>query len=79
MGRLGEVTILLALFVLFWTMHGTRAHYDDYDYEDYDEDDRYDYDEDEDVEEEEDYEEEDADTSAEPERGEPPTASLQNQ
>ena len=65
MGRLGEVALLLALFVLLGSMHGTRAQYDEYDYEDYGEADSYDYDEDEDTDE--DYQEEDADASAAPE------------
>merc|ERR1711971_520253 len=81
MGRLGEVALLLALFVLLGNMQGTRAQYDEYDilYEDYDE--AGSYDEDEDVEE--DYQEEDADTSATPEEagggGTPPTYGPQNQ
>merc|ERR1719381_244845 len=54
MGRLGEVAILLALFVLFGTLHGTRGQYPGYNYEDYDEADGYDYDD------EEYYQEEDA-------------------
>merc|ERR1719234_2347800 len=62
-------------------MSGTRAQYDEYDYEDYDEAGSYDYDEDEDVEE--DYQEEDADTSAAPEEagegGISPRAGPQNQ
>ena len=77
MGRLVEVALLLALFVF---LHGARAQYDDYDYEDYDEADSYDYDEAEDVEE--DFQEE-GDASSEPgevgEGGEPPRAGLQNQ
>merc|ERR1711971_881028 len=81
MGRLGEGAILLALFVLLGNMQGTRAQYDEYDYEDYDEAGSYDYDEDEDVEE--DYQEEDADTSAGPEEagggGISPTEGPQNQ
>merc|ERR1712172_367301 len=81
MGRLGEVALLLALFVLLGSMSGTRAQYDEYDYEDYDEAGSYDYDEDEDVEE--DYQEEDADTSAGPEEagggGISPRAHSQNQ
>ena len=77
MGRLREVALLLALFLLL----GTRAQYDGPwdDFEDYDE---HEYVEDEDVEEE-DYQEEDADASAEPEEadegGEPPMAGPQNQ
>merc|ERR1719209_2869997 len=54
MGRLGEVAIVLALFVLLGTLHGTRGQYDDYSYEYNDEADGYDY------EEEEYYQEEDA-------------------
>merc|ERR1719289_213236 len=54
MGRLGEVAIVLALFVLLGTLHGTRGQYDDYSYEDNDEADGYDYDD------EEYYQEEDA-------------------
>merc|ERR1719175_21163 len=54
MGRLGEVAILPALFVLFGTLHGTRGQYPGYNYEDYDEADGYDYDD------EEYYQEEDA-------------------
>ena len=80
MGRLGEVALLLALFVLL----GTRAQYNAVqhngpwdDFEDYDER-EYDFDEDEDMEEE-DYQEEDADTSTDPEVGEPPRADPQNQ
>ena len=42
MGRPGEVALLLALFVLLGTLHGTRAQYDDYDDYNYEEDD-YDY------------------------------------
>ena len=61
MGRPGEVAFLLALFVLLGTLHGTRAQYDDYGFEDYDESD-YDYDDD-DGGEEADYQEEDADGS----------------
>ena len=34
MGRPGEVAFLLALVILLWTLHGTRAQYDDYDYDD---------------------------------------------
>merc|ERR1719500_446912 len=81
MGRLGEVALLLALFVLLGSMHGTRAQYDEYDYEDYDEYGSYDYDEDEDMDE--DYQEEDADASGRPEEagegGEAPMAYPQNQ
>merc|ERR1712212_1184079 len=57
MGRPGEGAFLLALFVFFGTMHGTRAQYEDYDDYGYNED-EYDY-------REEEYEDEDAD--AEPE------------
>ena len=66
MGRPMEVAFLLALFVLLGSMHGTRAQFDNYDYEDYDVS-VYDLlsDEDEDVEEE-DYLKEDTDASAEP-------------
>jgi len=80
MGRLGEVALLLALFLLL----GSRAQYNrPWDnFEDYDER-EYDFDEDEDLEDEEDYQEEDADASAEPEEadeeGEPPRAHSQNQ
>ena len=78
MGRPGEVVLLLALLVLLGTIHGTRAQYDNYDYEDYDEADNYDFAEDENVEEE-DYQEEDADASGDTEDGDeggrPPTAS----
>merc|ERR1719209_1618727 len=81
MGRLGEVALLLALFVLLGSLHGTRAQYDEYDYEDYDEYGSYDYDEDEDMDE--DYQEEDADASGGPEEagegGEAPMAYPQNQ
>merc|ERR1719209_297759 len=81
MGRLGEVALLLALFVLLGSLHGTRAQYDEYDYEDYDEYGSYDYDEDEDMDE--DYQEEDADASGRPEEagegGEAPMAYPQNQ
>ena len=80
MGCLGEVALLLALFVLLGNMHGIRAQYDEYDYEDYDEADSYDYDEDEDVEEE---DADSADTSAALEEtgqgGVSPTAGPQNQ
>merc|ERR1712212_597695 len=57
MGRPGEGAFLLALFVFFGTMHGTRAQYEDYDDYGYNED-EYDY-------RDEEYEDEDAD--AEPE------------
>ena len=81
MGRLGEVALLLALFVLLGSMHGTRAQYDEYDYEDYDEYGSYDYDEDDDMDE--DYQEEDADASSGPEEagegGVAPMANPQNQ
>ena len=81
MGRFWEVALLLAFFVLLGSMHGVRAQYDEYDYEDYDEAGSYDYDEDEDTEE--DYQEEDADASAGPEeageRGKPPTTGPQIQ
>ena len=81
MGRLGEVALLLALFVLLGRMQGTRAQYDEYDYEDYDEADSYDYDEDDDMEE--DYKEEDADGNASPEEadevGEVPLDDPENQ
>merc|ERR1719341_1727686 len=79
MGRLGEVALLLTLFLLL----GTRAQYNGPwdDFEDYDEH-EYDFVEDEDIEEE-DFEEEDADAGAEPEAadegGEPPMAGPQNQ
>merc|ERR1719341_1017900 len=79
MGRLGEVALLLTLFLLL----GTRAQYNGPwdDFEDYDEH-EYDFVEDEDIEEE-DFEEEDADAGAEPETadegGEPPMAGPQNQ
>ena len=75
MGRLGEVALLLVLFVLL----GTRAQYNGPwdNFEDYDER-EYDFDEDEDMEEE-DYQEEDADTSTNPEGGEPPRADPQNE
>ena len=63
MGRPGKVAFLLALFVLLGTLHGTKAQYDDYGFEDYDESD-YDYDEDGDGEEA-DYQEEYADASGE--------------
>merc|ERR1712130_966193 len=80
MGRLGEVSLFLALFLLLGILHGTRAQYDSTldDFEDYDER-EYDFVEDE----EEDYQEEDAEP--EPERveaadaGETPTAGPQNQ
>ena len=80
MGRLGEVALLLALFVLL----GTRAQYNGPwdDFEDYDER-EYDFAEDEDLEEEDYYQEEDADASAELEEvnegGEPPMAGPQNE
>merc|ERR1719167_1743791 len=83
MGRLGEVALLLVLFVPL----GTRAQYNAVqhngpwgDFEDYDER-EYDFDEDEDMEEDEEeyYQEEDADTSTDPEVGEPPRADPQNQ
>ena len=80
MGRLGEVALLLALFVLL----GTRAQYNGPwdDFEDYDER-EYDFAEDEDLEEEDYYQEEDADASAEVEEvnegGEPPMAGPQNE
>merc|ERR1712172_468350 len=81
MGRLGEVALLLALFVLLGNMQGTRAQYDEYDYEDYDEAGSYDYEYDEDVEE--DYQEEDAEASAALEEtgegGISPSAHSQNQ
>ena len=67
MGRPWEVAFLLALFVLFGTMHGTKAQYDDYGFEDYDESD-YDYDDDDD-DEEADHQEEDADASRDTEGG----------
>ena len=75
MGQPRKVAFLLALFVLLGTLHGTRAKFDDYDYEDYEDMSRYDLlsDEVEDVEEE-DYLEEDTEASAEPEGGRPPTA-----
>merc|ERR1719341_2652521 len=79
MGRLREVALPLALFLLL----GTRAQYNGPwdDFEDYDEH-EYDFVEDEDIEEEV-FEEEDADASAEPEEtdegGEPPMAGPQNQ
>ena len=79
MGQPRKVAFLLALFVLLGTLHGTRAKFDDYDYEDYEDMSRYDLlsDEVEDVEEE-DYLEEDTEASAEPEKvaegGRPPTA-----
>merc|ERR1711971_1211558 len=76
MGRPREVVLLLSLFVLLGALHGTRAQYDNYDYEDYDEADNYDFAEDENVEEE-DYLEEDADASGDTEDGDeggrPPT------
>ena len=78
MGRLGEVALLLVLFVLLGMLHGTRAQYDGPwdDFEDYDER-EYDFVEDED------YEEEDAEPEPEPdeadEGGEPPRDSPQNQ
>merc|ERR1711971_909618 len=68
MGRPREVVLLLSLFVLLGALHGTRAQYDNYDYEDYDEADNYDFAEDENVEEE-DYLEEDADASGDTEDG----------
>ena len=35
MGQPRKVAFFLALFVLLGTLHGTRAKFDDYDYEDY--------------------------------------------
>merc|ERR1712130_866317 len=80
MGRLGEVSLFLALFLLLGILHGTRAQYDSTldDFEDYDEP-EYDFVEDE----EEDYQEEDAESEPEPveaaDAGETPTAGPQNQ
>ena len=61
MGRLGEVALFLALFLLLGMLHGTRAQYDGPldDFEDYDEP-EYDFVEDED------YQEEDAEPEPEP-------------
>ena len=63
MGRLGEVPLLLNLLLLLGTLHGVRANFDDYDFEE----DEYDFDtSDDDGENEEpefDYEEEGADDS----------------
>ena len=39
MGRPGRVALLIALFVLLGTLHGTRAQYDDYEFHNYKEDD----------------------------------------
>ena len=65
MRRFGEVALLFTLFVLLGSMHGIRAQYDEYDYEDYDEAGSYDYEEDKDTVE--DYQEGDADASTGPE------------
>ena len=62
MGRLGEVALLFALFVLLGTLHGTKAQYDEYGEYDYDESD-YNYEDD--YGEEADYQEEDEDASGE--------------
>ena len=81
MRRFGEVALLFTLFVLLGSMHGIRAQYDEYDYEDYDEAGSYDYEEDKDTVE--DYQEGDADASTGPEEpgegGKPPTAGPQIQ
>ena len=79
MGRLGEVALLFALFVLLGTLHGTKAQYDEYDEYDYDESD-YNYEDD--YGEEADYQEEDEDASGEEVGdeviGEPPQAVPRN-
>ena len=62
MGRLGEVALLFALFVLLGTLHGTKAQYDEYGEYDYDESD-YHYEDD--YGEEAGYQEEDEDASGE--------------
>ena len=66
MGRLGEVPLLLNLLLLLGTLHGVRANFDDYDFEE----EEYDFDaSDDDGENEEaefDYEEGDADDSVGP-------------
>ena len=81
MGRLGEVEILLALFVLLGSLHGTRGQYDDYmTSEEYNEYKGYDY-------EDEYYQEEDAVVMAElveateggEHRGDPEIGFPQNQ
>ena len=77
MARLGEVALFLALFVLLGTLHGTRAQYDDYDYDDYREDD-YDYAEDEEGDAVEDDEPESESEEA-TEVGEPPRTGPENQ
>merc|ERR1719209_2177078 len=81
MGRLGEVAILLTLFVLLGSLHGTSGQYDDYSYDYNDEADGDDY------EEEEHYQEEDAVVMAElveateggEHRGDPEIGFPQNQ
>ena len=82
MRRPGEVALLLALFVLLGTLHGTSAQYDDYDDYNYGED--YDYSH-LDYESDEDEEEMLVEPQLEPkedseyEEGRPPTANPQNQ